>query len=98
MIKSLANTIGDRINQFDDLDLQTAATFNSLFPECQLRDNGLDDVVSIGSPGSNNTRHLVVNGVEVKHKMFSDILYTVDKDGGVDETNLELDEINGVPV
>lgn len=99
MNRSLGNSIGTRINVFDTLDIQTVGSFNSLFPECPIRDIDLTLQVIILGPASNNCRDLVVGEEVIKHKMFSDILYTVNKeDYYLDERDTELDEINGTPV
>lgn len=102
----LANTIGDRINKFDELEWfdQTIESFNELFPECPIKDNGNTAWIKIGQPESNNRRTIFLfehqdSCTVIEHKMFSDIMYTVDK--GVyymDERDTELTEINGVPV
>lgn len=88
-------TIGTRINQFDDLCVQTVGTFNELFPECPVKgfDNGA--ALDILYPASNNSRVLNINGLEVVHKMYSDLLYNVDRD----EYNMEeCEDILGIPV
>lgn len=84
----LGNTIGERINKFDNLELQTVETFNNLFPECPIKDRDNSSPVEILSPASNNCRTLLINDIEIKHKMFSDLLYNVDKE----EYNLRHDE------
>jgi hypothetical protein len=95
----LANTVGTRINIFDSNKYQNVETFNRLFPECPIRKKDLDIEVSIGAVADNNCRMITVGSEVVKHKMYSDMLYTVDKDEYfLDERDLELDEINGVPV
>jgi hypothetical protein len=99
MNKSLANTIGNRINEFDNLEVQTVGMFNELFPECPIRDVDLRLQVIILGPTNNNCRDIVVGDNVIKHKMYSDILYTLDKqDYFLDERDTELTEINGVPV
>lgn len=75
----LSNTIGERIKRFDDLEMTKVQSFNLMFPECPLKDfDDLDDV-EILHPTVNNCRVLLVNGKEVVHKMYSDLLYNVDK-------------------
>lgn len=99
MKKTLANTVGYRINAFDDMDVQTVGTFNNLFPECPIRDRDARDQVFILGPESNNCRAILVGDNVIKHKMYSDMLYTLDKEEYyLDERDTELDEINGVPV
>lgn len=99
MKKTLGNTVGDRINEFDDLDVQTVGTFNNLFPECPIRNRDPRDQVIILGVDSNNCRSISVGDDVVKHKMYSDILYTINKeDYFLDERDKELTEINGVPV
>lgn len=93
----LGNTIGYRINQFDNLEIQTVGTFNELFPECPIREVDSNLQVIILGPNSNNTRDIVVGDDIIKHKMYSDILYTLDKEVFfLDERETELTEINGV--
>jgi hypothetical protein len=95
----LANTVGDRINKFDSLETQTVYTFNDLFPECPIRDTELETPVTILDPVGNNCREIQVGIELITHKMYSDILYTINKeDYFLDEREVELDEINGVPV
>lgn len=92
----LGNTVGERINQFDNLEIQTVATFNSLFPECPLKFEAELDV-EIGTPEANNRRAIQLsNGNVIIHKMYSDILYNVDRDKVGDEREIELTEINGI--
>jgi hypothetical protein len=92
----LGNTVGDRINKFDSLETQTVETFNELFPECPIRDTDYELEVSIGGPESNNCRAIFVDSVLTKHKMYSDMLYTLDREEfRLDERDLELEEING---
>lgn len=78
-MKTLSNTVGERINKFDALSIQNVETFNQLFPECPIKDRGLDTAVEILSPTTNNCRFISVGGETVVHKMYSDILYNVDK-------------------
>lgn len=106
MNSRLANTVGDRINQFDNLEWyeQTLETFNALFPECPIKDTGMVAWIEIGEVAPNNCRLIRLYEHEDKyetltHKMYSDIMYTLDRDVyNWDERDLELDEINGVPV
>jgi hypothetical protein len=90
----LGNTIGERINKFDNLSVQTVETFNNLFPECPITKFDSEAEVEILSPASNNCRTLLINEIEVKHKMFSDLLYNVDKE----EYNLRHDEEESLDV
>ena len=93
-------TIGKRINEFDNLDIQTVETFNLMFPECPLKRFHKDDYVIIGEPAPNNSRVLYIgyhDYYEV-HKMFSDVLYNVDRDVYNNEQESELDEMYGYPV
>lgn len=88
-------TIGTRINQFDNLEIQTVGVFNTLFPECPV--SGFDDStdLEILNPETNNSRRLNINGLEIVHKMYSDLLYNVDRD----EYNMEeCEDILGIPV
>ena len=93
----LGNMVGSRINIFDNLEVQTVETFNNLFPECPIKNEKPDTRVSIESPMENNCRMLFVGDKVLTHKMYSDILYTIDKDERNEEEE-ELFEINGVPV
>jgi len=96
-MNTLGNTVGSRINFFDGLENQTVATFNDLFPECPIRDKCPALLVSIGSPTANNCRTLTVGTETMNHKMYSDILYTLDRDEyRLDERDMELESINGV--
>lgn len=97
MNKTLGNTVGDRINKFDNLDVQTVETFNELFPECPIRKTDKNLSVIVLGPAGNNCREIVVGGDLIKHKMFSDILYTLDREiYFLDDRDLELTEINGI--
>lgn len=94
----LGNTVGDRINEFDNLETQTVTTFNELFPECPLKHTE-ESRVMILAPAGNNCRMILVNDELLTHKMYSDILYTLDRQiYYLDERETELTEINGVPV
>jgi hypothetical protein len=92
--------VGDRINKFDNLEEQTLAEFNKLFPECKLNTKLFDDdmEVRIGGPMANNRRAIMVGSLTLEHKMFSDILYTMDRDEYNNEMEKELDEVMGHPV
>ena len=95
----LGNTVGDRINQFDNLEIQTVETFNNLFPECPIKNQCPLSAVEILNPTANNCRVLKLNDSEtINHKMFSDILYNVDRDVYNNEELDELDEMYGIPV
>jgi len=95
----LGNTVGARINEFDNLDVHNVETFNALFPECPIRNKCPALQVMVLGPESNNCRSIIVGDEIVKHKMYSDLMYTVDKETYfLDERDLELNEINGVPV
>lgn len=96
----LGNTVGTRINEFDTFVSQTVYTFNELFPECPIRlDVEGETEVTILGPEGNNCREILVGTEIIKHKMYSDILYTLDRaDYYLDERDVELSEINGVPV
>lgn len=88
-------TIGTRINQFDDLCIKTVGTFNELFPECPVKGFDNEAELEVLYPASNNSRVLNINGLEVTHKMYSDLLYNVDRD----EYNMEeCEDILGFPV
>ena len=98
-MKTLSNTVGDRINIFDNAEHQTVQVFNDLFVECPIRDKDLTLSVEILGPDVNNCRTLKVGDETLTHKMYSDILYTLDRsEYHLDEREIELDEINGVPV
>lgn len=73
-------TVGTRINKFDDLCMQTVGTFNELFPECPVNNFDITAELEILEPRVNNSRLLKINGLEVVHKMYSDLLYNVDRD------------------
>lgn len=102
MNKSLANTVGERINKFDNLEWfdQTVEAFNKLFTECPIKREAA--WIEIGAPDSNNCRTIYLyestdSYVTIKHKMYSDILYTLDRqEYYLDERETELTEINGV--
>lgn len=95
----LGNTVGDRINEFDNLEIQTVETFNNLFPECPIKNQCPLSSVEILSPTVNNCRLLKLNReIEIVHKMFSDVLYNVDRDVYNTENDSELDEMYGIPV
>ena len=99
MIRSLNSDIGKRINVFDNYEIQNVYTFNTLFPECPIKDRDPEDNVVIGLPDAGNTRKILVGDNVIKHKMFSDILYGMDRaDFLLDETDKELDDIMGHPV
>jgi hypothetical protein len=98
MIKSMNSDIGKRINVFDGYEQQTVETFNQLFTECPLKGQP-DDEVTIGLPDTGNTRKIFINGNPIKHKMFSDVLYGMDRaEFLLDERDKELDDIMGHPV
>jgi hypothetical protein len=93
----LGNTVGSRINEFDSLDVQTVGMFNYLFPECPIKDADLKELVIICAPAANNCRMIIVGDKVLTHKMYSDLLYTINKeDYFLDEQEKELTEINGV--
>ncbi len=95
-MKTLSSTVGTRINQFDNLSTTTVETFNNLFPECPISGFDSSAPVEILDPTTNNCRMLNIAGLEVKHKMFSDLLYNVDKcEYNMDE---ESEDILGIPV
>jgi len=95
----LANTIGSRIKEFDAHDVNTVGIFNHMFPECPIRDKDVKTQVIILGPESNNCRAILVGDEVIKHKMFSDLLYTIDKEEYfLDERETELNEINGVMI
>ena len=100
----LGNTVGTRINTFDELEWfdQTVEAFNTMFPECPIKQEA--NWIEIGEPAPNNCRTIKLFEHEdsyttLTHKMYSDILYTLDKqDYYLDERDTELMEINGTPV
>lgn len=101
MKDSLANNVGTRINEFENLEVQTVGMFNELFPECPLRKYDLKSEVIIGEVLPNNCRLLTVTTAfglcaeTFPHKMYSDIMWLLDRDVyGEDEREVEL-EIEG---
>ena len=95
----LGNTVGNRINEFDNLEIQTVETFNNLFPECPIKNQCPLSAVEILTPTANNCRLLKLNDSDtIVHKMFSDVLYTVDRDVYNSDEDEELDEMYGIPV
>ena len=66
-MRVLSGTIGVRINQFDNLEVQTVETFNNLFTECALTKWEKSDRVIIGPPDFDNSRILVVGKDIVRH-------------------------------
>lgn len=96
-MNTLSNTVGTRINFFDNVENPTVELFNTIFPECPIRNKCPLAMVTIGIPESNNCRTITVGDETIKHKMYSDILYTLDKEEYyLDERDLELESINGV--
>jgi hypothetical protein len=93
-MKTLNGTIGKRINEFDNFMTQNVKAFNTLFPECPIKQFDESAPVEILSPESNNCRRLLIGGLEIKHKMFSDSLYNMDRD----EYNNRHDEENPTEV
>lgn len=70
-----------------------------MFPECKLSGYELHDEVVIGLPDAGNTRKISIGNDLIKHKMFSDMLYGMDRaEFLLDETDKELDDIMGHPV
>jgi hypothetical protein len=96
--KTLSNTVGERINEFDSWQTQIVGNFNALFPECPLKGFDVEDPVLIGDPASNNSRELLVDGVYVVHKMYSDLLYGLDKGEYNMLEDKEETDIMGYPV
>lgn len=94
-----SSNIGGRINLFDSTE-ETVYDFNLLFPECPLPERfGNSEEVEIGVLLPNNCRVITVGEEAIKHKMFSDLLYGIDRDlFREDETDKELEAINGVEV
>ena len=97
MKKRLSSSIGDRINLFDNLDDCSVIMFNSMFYECPLTDQDPDVTVIIGQTLSGNRRELLVGDKVVEHKMYSDILYGMDRDKFNNQDN-EVDNILGYEV
>lgn len=98
MKKRLSSSIGERINLFDDSDDQTVVMFNALFYECPLTNHDPDAIVTIGQLLSGDRRELLVGTTIVEHKMYSDILYGMDRDEFHNQTETEVDDIYGYPV
>lgn len=92
--KSLSNTVGERINLFDNLQVCNVESFNNLFVECPLKGFENSDPVIIGELLEGNRRMILVGENNVQHKMYSDLLYGVERN----EEELDIEEINGVPV
>lgn len=61
----LSFTVGQRINQFDNLPNQTVATFNELFPECPIKSFEDSAELEILKPMPNNSRLLNINGLQI---------------------------------
>lgn len=95
--RRLSNSVGERINEFDSWETQIVGNFNAQFPECPLTGYDVEDPVLIGAPAPNNSRELLVDGVLVIHKMYSDLLYGLDK-GEFHMVEEELDEMYGHPI
>lgn len=93
----LSNTVGSRINEFDSWETQIVGNFNELFPECPLVGYDVEDLVLIGEPNGSNCREILIEGNLVIHKMYSDLLYGLDK-GEFNMVEDELDNIMGHPV
>jgi hypothetical protein len=96
--KTLSNTVGERINEFDSWQTQIVGNFNALFPECPIKGFDVEDPVLIGDPAPNNSRELLVDGKFVVHKMYSDLLYGLDKGEYNMVEDKEETEIMGYPV
>jgi|GEM_PF-6708202 hypothetical protein len=94
-MKSKFYTIGERINKFDNLEVQTVGTFNELFPECKVKDFNDLRPLEILEPHSNNSRVLNIDGNKVIHKMYENLLYNVNRD---EYNETEEDDIMGHPV
>jgi hypothetical protein len=97
--KSSKLGVGARINLFDNSP-QIVYDFDKLFPECPLPERfGRAESVIIGDVLPNNCREIWIDGENIKHKMFSDILYGIDRDlFHEDETEKELEDMYGHPV
>ncbi len=92
----LSNTVGERINEFDSWETQIVGNFNALFPECPLKGYDVEDPVVILEPAGSNCRSILVDGEYIVHKMYSDILYGIDKgEFNMVEDNDVLDEVMG---
>jgi len=94
-MKRQSFTIGDRINEFDTLEVQTVGTFNNLFPDCPIKDVCPVTSLEILGPAADNSRVLLVDGIEKVHRMYENLLYNVERNGYNDD---ELDEMFGYPV
>jgi len=77
-MNTLGNTIGTRINKFDELDLyeRTLGAFNELFPECPLKLDWEPNSITICEPTNNNCRMIILDDdagswQTIKHKMYS---------------------------
>jgi len=95
--KQLSSSIGERINLFDGYLDPSVEMFNVLFYECPLTGYNPDDLVTIGQMISGNRRELLVGEVLVEHKMFSNLLYGMDRDEFNNQES-EIEDIMGYPV
>jgi len=93
----VSNNVGERVNKFDNLLTQNVGSFNLMFPECPITSFDNEAEVEILSPGANNTRYLLIGGIEVRHKMFSDLLYNLDRDVYNNKEEDESDNVLGQP-
>lgn len=91
-------TIGTRIKQFDNLEVQNVDTFNNLFADCPIKDVCPLTSVEILGPAPDNSRILLVGGVEKIHRMYENLLYNVERYEYNDNLETELDELMGYPV
>lgn len=97
--KNSRESIGTRINLFDNTE-QTVYDFNQLFPECPLGDQFQNSsIVIIGDYMGGDCREIDIAGEKIRHKMWRDTLYGMDRDlFYFDETEKELETIYGYPV
>lgn len=61
-------TIGQRINEFDNMAIQNVRTFNQVFPDVPLTGFNDNDTVTIGDITLNaTTRNVTINNTTIEH-------------------------------
>ena len=95
-MKRQSFTIGARIKQFDNLEVQTVETFNALFPDCPIKNECPVSSVEILQPAPDTSRVILVGGVERVHRMYENLLYNVER--SMYNIEEEMDELMGYPV